>query len=356
MAQLVEDRKDLNVPHKYVTVGVAQYSAVNFDLEGSLNRLEKIVKDASSKGVQLLLFPEGFLSGYPHGGDMGAFFGNHSIQGRKIYQMWHEAAVQIPSPAITRLEKIAKENNIFLVVGVIEKEAISSTLYCTVVFVKEDGTYLGKHRKLMPTNIERITWGLGDGSTLPVFESPVGRVGAVICWENYMPLLRTTMYSKGLQIYCAPTADNGDNWQYTMRHIAMEGRCFVLGCNQFTRRSDYPPDTEFPNVISDKDGDKVLCRGGSIIVSPLGEVLAGPNYSSEELLVAKIDLDDVIRGKYDLDVTGHYNRPDIFTLYVNERPHSGIVTGVQQLKLTGSGQAEEPTFEKTPKEADHCKK
>jgi len=342
MAQILEDKPGLIVPQKLVTVGVAQYSAVNFDLEATLNRLEKIVKDASTKGVQLLLFPEAFLPGYPHGGDLGAVFGNHAMAGRKIYQLWHESAVEIPGPAITRLSKVAKDNNIFLVVGVIEKESISSTLYCTAVFVKEDGTYLGKHRKLMPTNIERLTWGLGDGSTLPVFESPVGRVGAVICWENYMPLLRTTMYSKGLQIYCAPTADNGDNWQYTMRHIAMEGRCFVLGCNQFTRRSDYPPDNVFPNAISDKDGDRVLCRGGSIIVSPLGEVLAGPNYSSEELLVATIDLNDVIRGKYDLDATGHYNRPDVFTLYVNEKPNPGIVTGIQELKVKEQG-VDEPT-------------
>ncbi|CAL8143120.1 unnamed protein product [Orchesella dallaii] len=336
MAQLLEDRKDLIIPRKLVKVGVAQYSAVNFNLDKTLDRLETIVKDASSKGVQLLVFPEAFLPGYPHGGDMGAAFGNHAMAGRKIYQIWHESAVEIPGPAITRLSKVAKDNNIFLVVGTIEKEPTSSTLYCTVVFIKDNGEYLGKHRKLMPTNVERLMWGLGDGSTLPIYDSPAGKVGAVICWENYMPLLRTTMYSKGIQIYCAPTADNGDNWQYTMRHIAMEGRCFVLGCNQFTRRYDYPPDTEFPNVISDKDGDRVLCRGGSIIVSPLGEILAGPNYSSEELLIAEIDLNDVIRGKYDLDVVGHYNRPDIFTLYVNEKSNPGIVTKMNQLKCSES--------------------
>lgn len=200
MALLLEDRKDLIIPQKLVKVGVAQYSAVNFDLAATLNRLEKITKDAASKGVQLLLFPEAFLPGYPHGGDLGMVFGNHALTGRKIYQLWHESAVEIPGPAITRLSKVAKENNIFLVVGTIEKESNSSTLYCTVVFVKEDGTYLGKHRKLMPTAIERVTWGLGDGSTLPVYDSPVGKVGAVTCWENYMPLLRTTMYSKGIHI------------------------------------------------------------------------------------------------------------------------------------------------------------
>lgn len=200
MAQILEDKKDLIIPQKLVTVGVAQFSAINFNLGATLDRLEKITKDAASKGAQLLLFPEAFLPGYPHGGDLGAVFGNHALAGRKIYQLWHESAVEIPGPAITRLSNIAKESSMFLVVGVIEKEATSSTLFCTIVFVNENGTYLGKHRKLMPTAIERITWGLGDGSTLPVFDSPVGKVGAVTCWENYMPLLRTAMYNKGMKI------------------------------------------------------------------------------------------------------------------------------------------------------------
>ncbi|CAL8143118.1 unnamed protein product [Orchesella dallaii] len=342
MSKLLEDREGLIIPKKLFKVAVAQYSSINFDLEGSLNKLEKITKEAANKGVQLLLFPEAFLPGYPHGGDFGAVYGNHGLSGRKIYQLWHESAVEIPGPAITRLSKVAKENNIFLVVGTIEKETTSSTLYCTVVFIKEDGEYLGKHRKLVPTNIERITWGQGDGSTLNVYDSPVGKVGAVICWENYMPLLRTTMYTKGIQIYCAPNADNSaDRWQHTMRHIAMEGRCFVLGCNQFTRRSDYPADPEFPNAISDKDGDRVLSSGGSIIVNPLGELLAGPNYSNEELLIADIDLNEVIRGKYDLDVVGHYNRPDIFTLYVNEKPNPVLVTKMQDLKVSGAVNSEQ---------------
>lgn len=191
-------KKELAIPHKLVKVGVAQYTAINFDLDASLEKLEKVVKDAASQGVQLLVFPEAFLPGYPHGGDPIALYGYHSMSARKIFQMWHESAVAIPGPAITRLSKVAKDNNVFLVVGVIEKELTSSTMYCTAVFIKEDGTYLGKHRKLMPTAVERLMWGLGDGSTLPVFDSPAGKVGAIICWENYMPLLRTTMYSKGI--------------------------------------------------------------------------------------------------------------------------------------------------------------
>ena len=179
--ELVEGPKDLIIPQKKVKIGVAQYSSVNFNLEASLAKLEKIVEDASKKGVQLLLFPEAFLSAYPHGGDLGAVFSNHAKSGRKIYQLWHESAVEVPGPVVTRISKIAKEKQMFLVVGVIEKEQTSSTLYCTVIFFKEDGTYLGKHRKLVPTSCERLTWGRGDGSTMPVFDTFAGKLGAVTC-------------------------------------------------------------------------------------------------------------------------------------------------------------------------------
>ena len=176
------------------------------------------------------------------------------------------------------------------------------TLYCTVLFFGPDGTLRGKHRKLMPTASERLVWGFGDGSTLPVLHTAVGRVGAVICWENYMPLLRMAMYGKGIELYCAPTVDDRETWLPTMRHIALEGRCFVLSACQFLRGAE-----------------TVLIGGGSVIVGPLGEVLAGPHRAGEAVLAADLDLDDLARGKYDLDVTGHYARPDVFQLTVDER-------------------------------------
>jgi nitrilase len=192
-----------------------------------------------------------------------------------------------------------------------------------VLFFGPDGRYLGKHRKLMPTASERLIWGFGDGSTLPVFETPIGRVGAVICWENFMPLLRMTMYAKGIQLYCAPTADGRDSWLPSMQHIALEGRCFVLSCNQFARRSDYPDDYAAPQFGDDPQ--TVVSRGGSCIVGPLGQILAGPNYESECILTADLDLDDVARGKFDLDVVGHYARPDVFQLRVNEQPTPPVI-------------------------------
>ena len=207
-----------------------------------------------------------------------------------------------------------------LVIGVIERDA--GTLYCTVLFFGPDGQLMGKHRKLMPTAAERLVWGFGDGSTMPVFDTPIGRLGAVICWENYMPAMRLYMYSKGIQIYCAPTADERDTWVSSMRHIAMEGRCFVLSANQYARRKDFPDD--YATVQGD-DPQTIVSRGGSCIVDPFGQFLAGPQYDGPCLLTADLDAGDLARGKYDFDVVGHYSRPDIFRLEVNQRPTPVVV-------------------------------
>jgi nitrilase len=174
----------------------------------------------------------------------------------------------------------------------------------------------------MPTASERLVWGFGDGSTMPVFETPLGRIGAVICWENYMPMMRMYMYSKGIQLYCAPTADDRDTWLPTMQTIALEGRCFVLSACQYLLRGDCPED--YRAIQGDEPGT-VLMRGGSCIVGPMGQVLAGPNFEGPCILTADLDLTDLARGKYDFDVTGHYARPDVFRLYVNERPNPAVV-------------------------------
>ena len=200
----------------------------------------------------------------------------------------------------------------FVVIGVIERGG--ATLYCTALFFDPQRGLVGKHRKLMPTAAERLIWGFGDGSTLTAVDSAVGRVGSVICWENYMPMLRMAMYAKGVQIYCAPTADDRETWVATMRHVALEGRCFVLSACQHIRRDAFPDD--YDCVLGDAP-DTVLMRGGSLIVSPLGELIAGPNYEGETILYADIDLDDIVRGKYDFDVAGHYARPDVFRLDVD---------------------------------------
>jgi nitrilase len=204
--------------------------------------------------------------------------------------------VDVPGPAVDELARAARSNCIYLVVGVVERDR--GTLYCSVLFFAPDGSFLGKHRKIMPTGAERLVWGFGDGSTMPVFETPLGKLGAVICWENYLPLMRAAMYAKGIEIYCAPIADSRDSWIASMRYIAVEGRCFVLSCNQFNRRRDFP--TEYHSSFGE-DPDALVCRGGCI-ADPFGNFLAGPNTDGEAILIAEVDRAQIVRGKYDLDV------------------------------------------------------
>jgi len=301
-------------------VAVVQAAPVVFDCAATLAKVEKLAADAAAGGAGLVLFPEAFISGYPRGISFGTVIGDRTAEGRDHFRRYWQSSIDIPGPALDRLVRLAAELGIFLVAGVIERDG--GTLYCTAVFVSPDG-YLGKHRKVMPTAAERLVWGFGDASTLPVFDTPFGRLGAVICWENYMPLLRMAMYSKGIQVYCMPTADGRETWLPTVRHIAMEGRCFVLSANQFTRLSDFPADIH--NELASKPDD-VVCVGGSCIVGPMGNVLAGPDFTGESILYADLDLGDVARGKYDLDVTGHYARPDLFHLEVNENPQQAVVS------------------------------
>jgi nitrilase len=296
-------------------VAVVQASPVVFDRERTLEKLCSLAGEAARKGARLVLFPEAFVSAYPRGLNFGAVVGNRTDAGRRDFQRYWESSVDVPGPAVDALAKTARTHDIHLVVGVVERDG--GTLYCTVLFFAPDGSYLGKHRKVMPTASERLVWGFGDGSTMPVFDTPLGKLGAVICWENYLPLLRAAMYAKGIELYCAPTADMRDSWIASMRHIAVEGRCFVLSCNQFNRRKDFPTDYRTP--FGD-DPETVMSRGGSCIVDPFGNFLAGPNVDGEAILIADIDRSQIVQGKYDIDVVGHYARPDIFQLFVDEQP------------------------------------
>ena len=298
---------------------VVQAAPIPFNREGTLEKVRSLTAQAAHQRAQLVVFPEAFVSGYPKGLDFGARVGLRTPEGREDFRRYFESAVDVPGPSIEFLRNVARENAVYLVIGVIEREG--GTLYCTVLFLSPDGSFLGKHRKLMPTAMERLIWGFGDGSTMPVFDTPIGRLGAVICWENYMPLLRTAMYAKGIQLYCAPTADDRDTWVPSMQHVALEGRCFVLSCNQFTTRADFPADYR---AVHGDDPRTVISRGGSCIVSPLGKLLAGPNFEGEAILSAELDMSDITRGKYDFDVTGHYARPDVFQLLVNEAPAAPV--------------------------------
>jgi nitrilase len=299
---------------------VVQNSPVIFDASATLVRIRAITAEAAATGAKLVVFPEAFVSAYPKGLDFGTRVGMRSAEGRDVFRRYFDSAVDVPGPATDSLAETAKSCGVHLVMGVIEREI--GTLYCTALFFAPDGTFLGKHRKLMPTAMERIIWGCGDGSTMPVYDTPLGKLGAVICWENYMPLLRMSMYAKGIQLYCAPTADDRDTWLSTMQHVALEGRCFVLTACQHVRRGDCPADYD---AVQGNDPLTVIMRGGSAIVGPLGQVMAGPLYNANGILTAEIDLGEIARSKFDFDVVGHYARPDVFQLHVNERAASSVV-------------------------------
>ncbi|MDH7796250.1 MULTISPECIES: carbon-nitrogen hydrolase family protein [unclassified Beijerinckia] len=294
---------------------VAQAASFPEDPVASAEKAAALIREAAGNGARLIVFPEAFIGGYPKGASFGAPIGMRRPEGREAFRAYHAAAIALDGEEVATIAAATAETNMFAVIGCIERD--KGTLYCTVLFFDGAKGLIGKHRKLMPTAGERLIWGFGDGSTMPVFETPLGTVGAVICWENYMPMLRMHMYSQGISIYCAPTADDRETWVPTMRHIALEGRCFVLTACQHITRGAYSKSHE--SALGDAP-ETVMMRGGSAIIDPLGRILAGPNFGGETILYADLDLDDVPRGKFDFDVSGHYARPDIFQLTVDDRP------------------------------------
>ncbi|EFI53261.1 MULTISPECIES: carbon-nitrogen hydrolase family protein [Afipia] len=319
------NRLNMQAEPKYLAACV-QAAPVAFDLQKTLEKTQDLSADAARQGAKLVLFPEAFVSAYPRGANFGATIGARTAEGREMFRRYHASSIDVPGPAVEVLASIAKQNSIHLVIGVIERDG--GTLYCTVLTFAPDGRFLGKHRKLMPTGSERLVWGFGDGSTLPVYDTEIGKLGSVICWENYMPMMRAAMYAQRIQIYCAPTADGRPTWAPSMQHIALEGRCFVLSSNQFCRRSDYPVD--YPSDLP-MEADAIVSRGGSCIVDPLGNILAGPLWDQEGIITAEIDVAQVTRALYDFDPVGHYSRPDVFSLNVDKnekRAVNSVVAGI----------------------------
>ena len=310
---------------KMIEVAVVQAAPVLFNLDATIEKACDLIRTASRQGARLILFPEAFVPAYPRGLTFGTAVGSRHPAGRKVWQVYWKNSVEVPGPATDILGEAARKANVYLAIGVIERDTLrgKGTLYCTLLYFGPDGRLLGKHQKLKPTAAERLIWGEGDGSTLTVVETEIGKIGGLICWENYMPLARMAMYNKGVELYLAPTADARDTWQATLRHIACEGRCFVLGCNQYMTKKMYPPDLKELKEL--REQPDVMCRGGSAIISPLGKVLAGPLFDQEGILSATLDLDEIARSKFDFDVVGHYARPDVFQLMVNENASLSVV-------------------------------
>ncbi len=300
-----------------VKVCLIQDSPVFFNKEGTLQKVEQLVDENSKKGCELIVFPESFIPGYPRGFSFGANIGRRTDQGRELYAEYYKNSISIEGKDLERLEKLSRMHNVYLIIGVTERQEDNGSLYCSMLYISPTDGLLGVHRKIKPTGTERTVWAEASGESLVTFNTKIGKLGGLICWENYMPLARMAMYDKGVEIYIAPTADSRDEWTSTMKHIALEGRCFVLGCNQYYTKSMYPD--KFKEFV--KDEQEELCPGGSIIVSPLGKVIDGPLFGTEGALIADIDLDEIPLSKLDFDVIGHYSRDDIFRFDVMNQPN-----------------------------------
>ncbi|HEY5172118.1 MAG TPA: carbon-nitrogen hydrolase family protein [Acidimicrobiia bacterium] len=295
-------------PGSTTRVAAVQAAPVFLDRDATIDKIGRLTKEAAGAQARLVAFPEGFVPTYPD----WVWRTNPWADG-EWYARWIDQCVDVPGPACAALGEIARENEVYLAVPVNERDG--GTVYNTILYFGPDGALLGKHRKLVATGGERLAWGMGDGSTLPVFDTPFGRLGGLICWENYMPLARAAMYEQGVDILLAPTWDNSDVWVASMRHIAKEGRCYVLGITSCLRGSDVPADIPGRDDIYGGDDDW-MSRGNTVIVDPYGEILAGPISETEGILYADVDIAEVRQSRRQFDVVGHYARPDVFKLSV----------------------------------------
>jgi nitrilase len=300
-------------------IAAVQACPVFLDRERTVEKACELIAEAGRSGARLVAFPEAFIPGYP----VWAWFippGRNSDL-REAYTRLHANAVTIPDASTNRLCDAARSAGIVVAIGLNERnaEASDSTLFNTLLYIGSDGSILGKHRKLVPTGGERLIWGQGDGSDLEVYSLPFAKVGGLICWENYMPLARYALSAWGAQIHIAPTWDRGEPWLSTMRHVAKEGRCFVIGCCQPFRKDDIPDHLSFKTkYLADVDG--WINPGDSVIVDPDGKIVAGPAREVETVLYADVRPEQLVGPRWQLDIAGHYARPDVFELLVHRTP------------------------------------
>ncbi|MFP2996023.1 carbon-nitrogen hydrolase family protein [Spongiivirga sp. MCCC 1A20706] len=299
-------------------VCLIQDAPIFFNKEKTIQKIEDLTVKHAKEGCGLIVFPESFIPGYPRGFSFGAVIGSRSDEGRALYNEYYKNSIDLESDDLKKLEKLAKSTKTYLVIGITEKQYVNGSLFCSMLYISPKTGLLGVHRKIKPTGTERLIWAEAGAESLVTFQTGIGRLGGLICWENYMPLARMSMYNKGVEIYIAPTADSREAWSATMQQIALEGRCFVLGCNQYFTKSMLPE--KYQHLV--KDEPEIMCPGGSVIVSPLGKVIAGPVFNKQEALTAEIDLEDITKSKLDFDVIGHYTRNDLFDFGVKGQPET----------------------------------
>jgi nitrilase len=298
-----------------VKVACVQAEPVVLDRAATLDKLAGLTAEAAGAGAQLVVFPETFVPAYPSSVWAKALAGWADASAKAAFALLSRESVEVPGPDADRLGEIAHEHGVWLVTGVNERDpARPGTLYNALLYHAPDGRLALHHRKLVPTNHERLIWGPGDGGGLRAIETGFGRIGGLICWENYMPLARFSLYESGVEIYLASTADDGDAWQATLVHIARESRAFVVAPAHFQRASAYPDDFPLRELIA---GHEIIGRGGSAILAPDGSYLAGPLYDAEGILYADLDPARLWEERQRFDPAGHYHRPDVLGLTVN---------------------------------------
>lgn len=302
---------------KTCKVAVVQAAPVMFDKKQSLDKVISLIETCHKQQAELIVFPELCIPGYPYGMSFGFSVGARDAGGRRDWKQYYDNSVVVPGPETKRLGEAARSAKAWLSVGISERDAVTATLYNSNLLFSLEGELVFCHRKLKPTGSERVVWGDADRGYFPVGQTPWGPVGSLICWESYMPLARAALYQKGITIYIAPNTNDNTEWQDTVRHIAIEGHCYVINCDMFFTKAMYPNTVAYPEEI-EKLPDTV-CRGGSSIIDPYGHEIVGPIWDKEDILYAELDMDAVAASRMEFDACGHYARPDVLQLHVEDK-------------------------------------
>lgn len=305
--------KDLK---KTCKIAVIQAAPVMFDKEACTRKTMDLIQEASKEQAELMVFPELFIPGYPYGMTFGFHVGNRSEDGRRDWKMYYDNSILVPGPETDSIGMAAREAQAYVSIGVSERDSVKGTLYNTNLFFSPEGRIISVHRKLKPTGAERVVWGDGDRGYFPVVDTPWGVMGNLICWESYMPLARAALYQKGVALYISPNTNDNPEWQSTIQHIALEGRCYFINCDMYFTRDMYPGGLHCQDEIQCLP--KVVCRGGSCIIDPYGHYETDPVWDREEIIYAQLDMDKVPMSRMEFDVCGHYSRPDVLKLQIND--------------------------------------
>lgn len=298
-------------------IAVVQAAPVMFDKKLSTDKTVKLIAEAAEKGAELIVFPELFIAGYPYGMTYGFTVGSRNEDGRKDWKVYYDNSIIVPGEETERIAQAAKEAHAYVSVGISERDAVTGTLYNSNVMFSPEGELLNVHRKLKPTGAERLVWGDANKNYFPVAQTPWGPMGALICWESLMPLARVALYQKGVAIYISPNTNDYESWLATIRHIAIEGRCYFINCDMFFTKDMYPKDLHCPEEIAKLP--EIVCRGGSCVVDPFGNFVTEPVWDKEEIIYAELDMQKVPASRMEFDPCGHYARPDVLRLEIDDK-------------------------------------